>query len=47
MTAVRTLVLGGTGGEALMGGTVLATDRARRDPAWEPPFGLESAYRDS
>jgi nucleoside-diphosphate-sugar epimerase len=34
-------------GEAIMGGAVLSTSKARRDVDWTPHFGLESGYRDS
>ena len=34
-------------GDALVGGTVLSTDKARRDLGWEPRFGLEDGYRHS
>lgn len=34
-------------GEAIMGGTVLSVDKALRDLAWLPRFGLESGYRNS
>lgn len=34
-------------GEAIMGGVVLSTDRARSDLDWIPRFGLESGYRSS
>jgi nucleoside-diphosphate-sugar epimerase len=34
-------------GEALVGGAVFAMDKARRDVAWSPQFGIEDGYRDS
>jgi nucleoside-diphosphate-sugar epimerase len=34
-------------GEAIMGGTVLSVDKARRDIDWAPEFGLESGFRQS
>ena len=34
-------------GEAITGGVVFSIDKARRELAWEPRFGLESGYRDS
>ncbi|MDQ1394949.1 MAG: hypothetical protein QOG64_208 [Acidimicrobiaceae bacterium] len=34
-------------GEALIGGAIYATDKARAEIAWTPQFGLEAAYRDS
>ena len=34
-------------GEALTGGAVFATDKARRDLDWAPAYGLEDGYRSS
>ena len=34
-------------GEGIVGGTVVAIDKALRDIDWVPEFGLESGYRDS
>ena len=34
-------------GEALLGGTIYATDRVHADLDWSPQFGLEDGYRDA